>query len=116
MIEIQQLSNVLVMRVSGELSLTNVRQFDTALNMALKEEIGRVVLDLSSLAHIDYKLVPHIVDRMIEIECLGGKLKLAGSNPYVSNILKLMGLEEEFYTSVEDAVISFSPISEDELQ
>lgn len=116
MFELKHFSDVVVMRVSGVLNLHNVRQFDRVLNNALEEEISRVVLDLSHLEHIDYKLVAHLVDRIIEIQCLGGEIKLASGNDYVSNILKAMGFEEELYLTVEDAVISFSPMTEEKWQ
>lgn len=116
MFELRHFNDILVMEVSGELGLKNVRQFDSVLNLALREEIARIVLDFSRLSHIDYKLVPHLLDRLIEVQCQGGELKVAGMNNYISNILKAMGFEEEFYPSVEDAVISFSPISRDEWQ
>lgn len=117
MLEVKQFSDVLIMGVSGDLSLKNIRQFDHALNHALSaDEFGRLVLDLSALDHIDYKLVPHLVDRMIEIQCRGGEVKLASGNDYVSDILKAMGFDEELYPSVEDAVISFHPMTEEEWQ
>lgn len=116
MFELKQYSDVVVMGMSGTLGIGNVRQFDTVLNHAMKEEAGRLVLDLSHLSHIDYKLVPHLVDRMIEIQCRGGEIKLASGNDYVSNILKAMGYDDELYPSVEDAVISFAPMTEEEWQ
>ncbi|MBI4125710.1 MAG: STAS domain-containing protein [Deltaproteobacteria bacterium] len=116
MFELQHLNDILVMKVSGELGFRNVRQFDSVLNLALRDDIGRVVLDFSSLAHIDYKLVPHLLERMIEIQCQGGQLKLAGMSEYVLNILKAMGFEEEMYPSVADAVISFAPVGQDKWQ
>lgn len=114
MFELKQYSDVLVMGVSGEINLQNVRQFDTVLTNALQEDVSRVVLDLTHLQHIDYKLVSHLVDRIIEIQCQGGEVKLASGNAYVSNILKAMGFEEELYQTVEDAVISFTPMTEEE--
>lgn len=116
MFELKQYSDVLVMGVSGEINLNNVRQFDSVLRNALQEDVSRVVLDLSHLKHIDYKLVPHLVDKIIEIQCQGGEIKLASGNDYVSNILRAMGYEEELYESVEDAVISFAPMTEEEWQ
>lgn len=116
MFELRHYNDVLVMQVSGELGLGNVRQFDSVLNLVLREETGRIVIDFSTLHHIDYKLVPHLLDRMIEVQCLGGELKLAGMNRYISNILQAMGFEEEMYSSVEDAVISFSAVTEEKWQ
>lgn len=116
MFELRHCNDILVMEVSGELGLRNIRQFDAVLNLALREDVGRMVLDFSELAHIDYKLVPHLLERVIEIQCQGGELKLAGMSHYVSNILKAMGFDEELYPSVEDAVISFAPVSKDKWQ
>lgn len=116
MFELKQYSDVLVMGISGILNLNNVRQFDSVLNSALKKEGGRLVLDLSRLSHIDYKLVPHLVDKIIEIQCQGGEIRLASGNDYVSNILKAMGFDEELYPTVEDAVISFQPMTEEQWQ
>ncbi|MDO8528260.1 MAG: STAS domain-containing protein [Deltaproteobacteria bacterium] len=116
MFEFKNYNDIVVMEVEGELRLGNVRQFDSLLSQAMLQNAGRVVVDLSQLSHIDYKLVPHLVDRVIEIQCQGGEIKLAGGNHYVANILKAMGFDEELYPSVEDAVISFQPHSEEEWQ
>lgn len=116
MFELRHYNNILVMQVSGELGLKNVRHFDSVLNLVLREDVEQIVLDFSDLNHIDYKLVPHLLDRVIEIQCLGGELKFAGMSSYISNILKAMGFEEELYPSVEDAVISFSPVRQEEWQ
>ena len=116
MFELKHFNDILFMGVEGELRLGNVRQFDSLLSQAMQQRSGRVVLDLSALSHIDYKLVPHLVDRVIEIQCQGGEIKLAGGNDYVANILKAMGFEEELYPSVQDALISFAPMSEEEWQ
>ncbi len=116
MFELRHYNNILVMQVSGDLGLKNVRHFDSVLNLILQEEIEQIVLDFSELHHMDYKLVPHLLDRIIEVQCLGGELKLAGMNRYISDILKAMGFEEETYPSVEDAVISFSPVRPEEWQ
>ena len=116
MFELKQRDSVLVMNVDGELERNNFRQFDSLLDQALQNKSERVVLDLSGLSHIDYKLVPRLVERVNQIEEQGGEVKWAGGNDYISNIFKFMGFEEEVYPSVEDAVISFAPLAEDEWQ
>lgn len=116
MFEIRQLNDVLVMNVTGDLEKNNFRQFDSLLDQALQNKSERMVLDLSGLAHIDYKLVPRLVDRVNRIEAQGGEVKWAGGSDYISNIFKFMGFEEEVYPSVEEAVVSFAPMAEDEWQ
>lgn len=114
MFELNQLDDVVVIGVGGELSLKNVRTLDSILNNILQTNFRKVILDFSSLAHIDYKLVTHLTDRVLEWQCLGGDLKLAGTNDYIGDILRAMGFEWEVYGSVTDAAFAFSP--EDLLQ
>lgn len=113
MFAFKQFNDILVMGVEGELKISNIRQFDLILNQTLQQRADRVVLDISQLSHIDYKLVPHLVDRVIEVQCQGGDIKVAGGNHYISDILKAFGFEEKLYPSVEDAVISFAPLAEE---
>ena len=109
-------NDVWVVDIDGELGTQNVRQFDKMLDSIVTRQYSRVVLDFSGLAHLDYKLVPHLVDRVVELQCSGGDLKVASVNQYILNILHAMGFEEELYPSVEDAVLSFTPPPEDAWQ
>lgn len=92
MFELKHFSDVLIMEVSGVLNLNNVRQFDKVLSHAMNEEVGRVVLDFSELEHIDYKLVAHLVDRIIEIQCQGGGDKIGGRQRLCLEYFKGHGL------------------------
>ena len=113
MFRIRHVDNVMIVDVSGELALRNVRQLDQVIDSALDCDHGKLILDLSNLSHLDYKLVPHLVDRVVEVQCSGGDLKIASVNRYVDDILKVMGFEEERYPSVEEAVLSFTPLSDE---
>lgn len=116
MFELQHLNDVLVVGVHGELGSRNIRQFDEVLDSIVRYQQCKVVLDFSMLSHLDYKLVPHLVDRVVELQCSGGDLKVASVNQYILNILHAMGFEEELYPSVEQAVLSFTPMPEDTWQ
>ncbi len=117
MIAINKVYNVNVVDVQGELSRHNVQDLDSALTSLSQRSQFNVVLDFEKLKHLDYLLVRRIADRIIEFQCDGGDLKLAGASDYIRRILQAMGLEEEVYSSVEDALMSFmteAPL--DELQ
>jgi len=116
MFELTHLNDVLVVGIHGELRPNNMGQFDRVLDSVLRYQHSKVVLDFSGLAHLDYKLVSHLVDRVVELQCSGGDLKVASVNHYILNILKAMGFEEELYPSVEEAVLSFTPMPEDTWQ
>src|SRR3989338_6392466 len=115
MFELTQCNDVIVVEVHGQLNFNNIKQFDHLLETAMSTENRKVVLNLSGLKHLHYGLVPHLVDRIVELQCAGGDLKLANGSHYIENILKAMGYEESLYSTVADAVLSFTP-TEDEWQ
>lgn len=117
MVGIQRINGVNVVDVEGELSRYNVENLYRTLDSFSRCSQYNVVLDFEKLKHLDYRLVQLIADRIIEFQCDGGDLKLAGASKYIRRILDAMGLEEEVYSSVEDALLSFlreAPV--DELQ
>lgn len=107
MIGIHRVHDVSVVDVEGELSRYNVTDLDEALTSLSRCSHYNVVLDFEKLKHLDYSLVRRIADRIIEFQCDGGDLKVAGASAYIRHILEAMGLEEEVYSSVEDALLSF---------
>lgn len=107
MFEVQQFNNVSVVGVDGELSRRNAHVLDEVLTSLSRCERHNVVLNLSSLEHLDYRLVRRIAERIIEFQCDGGDLKMAAANGYIRSIMRAMGLEEEVYTTVEEALLSF---------
>ncbi len=107
MIGIQCVHDVSVVDVEGELSRYNMANLDHTLSSLSRCCHHNVVLDFEKLKHLDYRLVRHIADRIVEFQCDGGDLKVAGASEYIRTILDAMGLEEEVYASVEDALLSF---------
>ena len=73
---------------------------------AAKEFKGDLIVRLTGdCPLLDPAIIDAVIRRHREKNC-----------DYVSNILKAMGFEEELYRTVEDAVISFSPMTEQEWQ
>lgn len=115
MIELHKFHDVNVVDVEGELSRYNVNNLDRVLDSLSKCSQHNVVLGFDKLKHLDYKLVRRIADRIIEFQCDGGDLKLAGASKYIRDIFEAMGLEEELYPSVGDALLSFLRMSDTEV-
>lgn len=107
MFEVTRFHDISVVGVRGELSRRNVHVLDEVLSSLSKCEQRSVVLNFDGLKHLDYKLVQRIAERIIEFQCDGGDLKMAAASGYVKNILEVMGLDEEIFSSVEDALLSF---------
>jgi anti-anti-sigma factor len=107
MFEVKKFHDISVVGIDGELSTKNVHVLDGVLSSLSSCDQRNIVLNFSGLKHLDYKLVQKIAERIIEFQCDGGDLKMAAVNGYVRHILQAMGLDEELYSSVEDALLSF---------
>jgi len=108
MFEVRQYNDISVVGMAGELSRQNVHVFDGLLSSLASCDIHNVILNMSALEHLDYSLVKRLADRIVEFQCDGGDIRLASASDYIRSIMELMGLEEEVYLSVEDALISFA--------
>jgi anti-anti-sigma factor len=107
MFDVSQFSDVSVVGMDGELSRRNVHVFDGVLSSLASCDIHNVVLNMSELDHLDYSLVKRLADRIVEFQCDGGDIRMASASGYIRSIMQAMGLEEEVYTSVEEALLSF---------
>ncbi|MBN1282185.1 MAG: STAS domain-containing protein [Proteobacteria bacterium] len=107
MFEVSRVHDISVVGVRGELSRRNGHVLDEVLSSLSKCDQHNVVLNFEGLRHLDYRLVQRIAERIIEFQCDGGDLKMAAASGYVRNILEAMGLSEEIYSSVEEALLAF---------
>lgn len=108
MFEVRHIHDVPVVNVTGELSRHNVRYLEDAFTSFLERGQLNIILNFENLEHIDYRLVRRLADHIVVFQCEGGDIKIANASGYVQQILKVMGLEnEEFYLSLEDALMSF---------
>lgn len=107
MLEVSKYRDISVVGVHGELSRSNVHVLEKVLSSLSECCQTNVVLNFEGLKHLDYQLVQRIAERIIQFKCDGGDLKMAAANGYVKSIFRAMGLDEEIYSSVEDALLSF---------
>lgn len=107
MFKLHQVQDVSVIDAEGELSRRNMHHLEDLLGHLSSRQQLNVVLNLSELKHLDYRLVRRIAERIIAFQCDGGDLKMANASEYVRQILCAMGLEEELYPSVEEALLAF---------
>ncbi|MFA4873768.1 MAG: STAS domain-containing protein [bacterium] len=107
MFEVKRFHDISVVGVNGELSRRNAHVLDEVLRSLAQCDQHNVVLNFEGLKHLDYQLVQRIAERIVEFQCDGGDLKMAAASGYVRRILEAMGLDEEIYSSVEDALLAF---------
>ncbi len=107
MFQVNRVHDISVVDVAGDLSRHNVRQLEEVLRSFSQCGQLNIILNFARLSHLDYQLVRRLADHIVTFQCEGGDIKMANVNSYVQSILKVMGLEEEFFPSVEDALLSF---------
>lgn len=108
MFEVNLIHGISVVNVAGELSRHNMRFLEEVFASFLDRGQINIILNFESLKHIDYQLIKRLVDHIVFFQCEGGDIKISNASPYVRQILDVMGLEEEIYPSVEDALMSFA--------
>ena len=107
MFEVRRVHGISVVGLSGDLSRRNVHVLEDVLLSLSRCEQRNIVLSFEGLRHLDYRLVQHIAEKIIEFQCDGGDIKMAAANGYIRQIMQAMGLEEEVFASVEEALLSF---------
>ncbi len=107
MFQVNRVHDISVVDVAGDLSRHNVRHLEDVFKSFSQCGQLNVILNMERLRHLDYQLVRRLADHIVTFQCEGGDIKMANVSSYVQSILQVMGLEEEFFPSVEDALLSF---------
>jgi len=115
MFQVNRVHDISVVDVAGDLSRHNIKHLEEVLTSCSRCGQMNIILNFERLKHIDYQLVRRLADHIVTFQCEGGDIKMASVSSYVQSILKVMGLEEEFFPSVEDALLCFLVKSPDDL-
>lgn len=76
-------------------------------NMIQADDLN-IILDLSRISHINYKIVGQLIDYQKKFKGLGGDIKLVNVSPYLYDILRLYGFYPfEIFPSKRAALKSF---------
>jgi anti-sigma B factor antagonist len=86
-----QPDTVTVLRLSGDLGLSDMEDLVRVLNTLVLENKCRVVLNFRRVKHVSLNAIALLADRNRRFRELGGEIKLASLIPYVANLFKLVG-------------------------
>jgi anti-anti-sigma factor len=76
-----------VIAMRGELDRSAAFAIEYAIRQAARRA-GRVVLDLTEVAHLDYGSVPGLVDLRNSLVARGGELTVVAKTRYLRNVLQ----------------------------
>ncbi len=83
-----------VVRVSGEVDLTNSSQLRTALDAAVTESPRRVVVDMSEVTYIDSTAIHTLLSAYRRLTGQGGELCLVVEHPSIRRVLSILRIDK----------------------
>jgi len=94
---------------SGEIDEQAFEKIELSLKQMIGDGDVNIILDLSRVSHINYKVVGWLIDYQQKFKKFGGDIKLVNVSPYLYDILRLYGFYPfEIYPSRRAALKSFA--------
>lgn len=109
MLQRKIIQDISVIDIAGDIDFREMIRIKNVIGSLIEKERTKVVLNLKAVDHINYLSIGVLVERLRILRDLNGDLKLAGMNPYLRDIFRVVGMDQFFeeYTSLEDAIESF---------
>ena len=94
--------------LSGEIDEEQFKAVEKKLKDMVQAQEFNVIIDLSRVNHINYKVVGWLIEYQQKFKDLGGDIKLVNVSPYLYDILRLYGFYPfEIFPSKRAALKSF---------
>ena len=94
---------------SGEIDEQGFSKMEQKLKQMIESGDFNIIVDLSRVSHINYKVVGWLIDYQQKFKKYGGDIKLVNVSPYMYDILRLYGFYPfEIYPSRRAALKSFA--------
>jgi anti-anti-sigma factor len=105
----QQRGAVTIVRPIGPLTATEAEAFKVRVRELIRENLGRIVIDASSLPFVDSGGLESLADVAADLARGGKELKICAANPTIRQVLELTGLAPQFehFDDPNSAVRSF---------
>ncbi|HKD05988.1 MAG TPA: STAS domain-containing protein [Bryobacteraceae bacterium] len=110
-VERTQVSDQIVLVVSGRMDAENAAQFEKECNACIAEGHTSLVADLSGLAYVSSMGLRSFLAAAKTLQGLGGSLRLCCLKGLVRQVFEITGLMQVFtvYETVESAVLEAKP-------
>lgn len=100
-------SPVSVIRLTGELNMTQVDSLVRALTSLLVDDRRRVILDFRGVTHVSLGGIAKLTERNLRFKSVGGEVKISSPTPYVVNLFNLVGAYTSFdITATEEEAVA----------
>ncbi len=95
-IETEDLGNAFLVRVSGEVDMSNSPTVRETLIGLIAEKVPAIVVDLGGVSYMDSSGIATLVEGLQETMAYGGKFRIAALTPKVMQVFELARLTDVF--------------------
>jgi anti-anti-sigma factor len=97
------------MNLEGEIDAAKVAEISRVIGQLIKGDMFGLILSFDSVEHINFTILPVLVEEKKRLQSFGGDIRLAGMSEYIKNIFRTTGVLEAFqvFDSVQQAAKSF---------
>ncbi|MDA8100391.1 MAG: STAS domain-containing protein [Nitrospiraceae bacterium] len=84
------------MNLDGEIDAGKMAEINRIVGQLIKGEMYGLILNFEAVEHINFAILPSLVEEKKRLQSFGGDLRLAALSDYLKNIFKTTGVLEEF--------------------
>ncbi len=97
------------MNLEGEVDSVKLAEISRIVGQLIKGEMFGLILNFEAVEHVNFAILPSLVDEKKRLQSFGGDLRLAGLSDYLKNIFKTTNVLEEFqvFDTAQQAAKSF---------
>ena len=109
---VEEVSDVPVIKVSGEIDVHTAPNFKTALNKAINSGATDLIVDLSDVSYMDSGGFGALLGAVKRVKPEGGSINLVGCSEAIERMLKITRLDTIFgvQCKLEDAITSLKSV------
>jgi anti-anti-sigma factor len=82
-----------LLALRGWVDLSAARGIERVLDDLAARGVSRLVVDCSQLLHVDYRLVPRLVESLVHFEAHAGAVVLCGLSRYLRDLFRIAGVD-----------------------
>ncbi len=84
------------MNLNGEIDAAQMAEINHVVGQLIKGDIYGLILNFMSADHVNFKVLPALVEERKRLQSFGGDIRLAGLSEYIKNIFRTTGMLEQF--------------------
>jgi anti-anti-sigma factor len=84
------------MNMEGEIDSAKMAEIDRIIGQLIKGDIYGLILNFESVEHVNFTVLPMLVEEQKRMQSFGGDIRLAGMSDYIKNIFRTTGVFEKF--------------------